>query len=315
MQASPVHRRRRLTALLALGLAALAVSAAALGSCGDGDGGEPASGAAPAKPAAKPLELPRGGRRLFPDRRIVSFYGAPQADELGELGIGSPSKMARRLVRQARPYGRKTRPVLPAMELIAVIAANAPGDDGLWRTRQEDEVIRRYLRAARRAKALLILDIQPGRADFFTETVRLRKWLKEPDVGLAIDPEWRMKPGEVPGDVIGSVASREVNATTAWLAQLVERHRLPEKLFLIHQFTNDMVEDAELKPRRGLAMVLNADGFGSQEVKTSKYRAFTASPREFLHQGYKLFYREDQDLMTPKEVLRLRPPPDVVIYE
>jgi hypothetical protein len=318
VQASPVHQRRRITALLTLALAALAVTAVALVSCGDGDESEPASGtaerAAPAKPA-KPLELPRGGRRLFPDRRIVSFYGAPQADELGELGIGPPSKMARRLIRQARPYARRTRPVLPAMELIAVIAANAPGEDGLWRTRQEDKVIRRYLRAARRAKALLILDIQPGRADFFTETVRLRKWLKEPDVGLAIDPEWRMKPGEVPGDVIGSVESREVNATTAWLAQLVERHKLPEKLFLIHQFTNDMVDDTALKPRRGLAIVLNADGFGGQEVKTSKYRAFTASPREFLHQGYKLFYREDQDLMTPREVLRLRPPPDVVIYE
>ena len=56
-------------------------------------------------------------------------------------------------------------------------------------------MIRRYLKAARKAKALLMLDIQPGRSDFFTETTRLRKWLKEPDVGLALDPEWRMGPG------------------------------------------------------------------------------------------------------------------------
>ena len=62
-------------------------------------------------------------------------------------------------------------------------------------------------------------------------------------------------------------------------------------------------------------MVLNADGFGGQANKNSKYHAFTASPRDFFHQGYKLFYREDTDLMTPREVLRLRPPPDVVIYE
>ena len=78
-------------------------------------------------------------------------------------------------------------------------------------------MIRRYLKAARKAKALLILDIQPGRSDFFTETKRLRKWLKEPDVGLALDPEWRMGPGEVPGKVIGSVgAARSTPRPPGW---------------------------------------------------------------------------------------------------
>jgi hypothetical protein len=269
--------------------------------------------AAAATPA--PLQLPGGGRRLLPDRRIVAFYGAPQAAELGELGIGTPASAARRLRRQARPYQRKTRPVLPAMELLAVVAAAHPGEGGRYNTRQEPRVINRYLRAARRAKALLILDIQPGRSDFFTETVRLRKWLREPDVSLALDPEWRMGPGQIPGQVIGSVEAREVNATSAWLAQLVKKRNLPEKLFLIHQFTNDMVDDTQLRERPGLSMVLNADGFGGQAIKKAKYHAFTRSPRPFFHEGFKLFYREDTDLMTPRQVLRLRPPPDVVIYE
>ena len=145
--------------------------------------------------------------------------------------------------------------------------------------------------------------------------MRLRKWLEEPDVGLALDPEWRMGPGQMPGKVIGSVEAREVNATSAWLAQLVKQRDLPEKLFLIHQFTNDMVDDTQLQERPGLSMVLNADGFGGQAIKKAKYHAFTRSPRPFFHQGFKLFYREDTDLMSPREVLRLRPPPDVVIYE
>jgi hypothetical protein len=309
------YRRRRLLVLAAaLGVVILAALVLGLGGGADDEGSAGGEQQAAAKPPPPP-ELPRGGRRLLPDHRVVAFYGAPQAAELGELGIGSPASAARRLRKQARPYERKTRPVLPAMELITVVAAAHPGDDGRYRTRQKDAVIRRYLRAARRAKALLILDIQPGRSDFFTETVRLRKWLKHPDVGLAIDPEWRMGPNEVPGNVIGSVGSREVNATTAWLDQLVQKRNLPQKLFLIHQFVDDMVEDTELKERRGLAMVLNADGFGNQANKNSKYHAFTKSPRKFFHQGYKLFYREDTDLMKPREVLRLRPPPDVVIYE
>ena len=88
-----------------------------------------------------------------------------------------------------------------------------------------------------------------------------------------------MGPDEVPGKVIGSVDAREVNAVSAWLARLVEQHDLPQKLFLIHQFTDDMVDDTQLQERPGLAMVLNADGFGGQAIKKAKYRAFTRSPR------------------------------------
>jgi hypothetical protein len=296
-----------------LGLAAIGLFGLLLRGGGSDRPAKAKPRAAAATPA--PLQLPGGGRRLLPDRRIVAFYGAPQAAELGELGIGTPASAARRLRRQARPYQRKTRPVLPAMELLAVVAAAHPGEGGRYNTRQEPKVINRYLRAARRAKALLILDIQPGRSDFFTETLRLRKWLKEPDVSLALDPEWRMGPGQIPGQVIGSVGAREVNATSAWLAQLVKKRNLPEKLFLIHQFTNDMVDDTQLRERPGLSMVLNADGFGGQAIKKAKYHAFTRSPRPFFHEGFKLFYREDTDLMTPRQVLHLRPPPDVVIYE
>jgi hypothetical protein len=308
-----VYRRRRIVAVL-IGVALL--GAASLLLRGGGGGDRPASAtrrAATATPA--PPQLPGGGRRLLPDRRIVAFYGAPQAAELGELGIGTPASAARRLAKQARPYQRKTRPVLPAMELIAVVAAAHPGEGERYNTRQEPRVINRYLRAARKAKALLILDIQPGRSDFFTEAQRLRRWLKEPDVGLAIDPEWRMAPGQIPGKVIGSVEAREVNATSAWLAQIVQRRNLPEKLFLIHQFTDDMVDDTQLQERPGLSMVLNTDGFGGRELKIAKYHDFTRSPRPFFHRGFKLFYREDTGLMKPRQVLRLRPPPDVVIYE
>src|SRR3954453_14739601 len=255
--------RRRLVALgvLVLIVAGLVVLLA-------NGGSEPAQRQARAKPAPtpKPAELPRGGRTLFPDRRIVAYYGAPQDDELGALGIGTPAHAARRLERQAKPYATKARPVLPAMELLAVTAAASPGEGGRYNTRQDAAIINRYLRAARRAKALLILDIQPGRSDFFTEPTRLKRWLKKPDVGLAIDPEWRMGPGQVPGQVIGHVDAREVNAVSAGRSKVPGGRKLPQKLFLIHQFTNDMVDDPQLKERAGLAMVLNADGFGTRPL-------------------------------------------------
>jgi len=118
----------------------------------------------------------------------------------------------------------------------------------------------------------------------------------------------------VPGEVIGRVDSREVNAVTAWLAQLTADGDLPEKLVVVHQFTDDMVDDTTLKARDGLQIVLNADGFGTAPVKKSKYDAFTRRAPGF-EPGFKLFYEEDARLMTPRQVLALRPPPDFVVYE
>jgi len=310
---SAVYRRRRLTAAAMVVVVALLAAVAAGVFSGGSTRAEPAFQVR-AEPPPPPPELPGGGRSILPERRVVAYYGAPQAVELGALGIGSPAAAARRLVKQAQPYDRPRRPVLPAMELLAVIANADAGDDGMYRTRQPDAIIDRYLRAARRHGMLLVLDIQPGRSDFFTETTRLQKWLKEPDVGLALDPEWRVTAGQIPGQVIGQVGAREVNATSAWLAQLVAHFDLPEKLFIVHQFTDDMVDDTALKTRAGLAMVLNADGFGARAIKKAKYRAFSRAAPRFDH-GFKLFYNEDTDLMTPRSVLRLRPAPDVVVYE
>ena len=314
MPGERVYLRRRLVA--AAGLLAVAGGAVALlAGGGDDDARAPLAGTGATPTAAPaPPELPGGGRRLLPDRRVVAFYGAPQDEELGALGIGTPDAAARRLLRQARAYERPGRPVQPALELIAAIANADPGEDGMYRTQQPPAVIDRYLRAARRHGMLLLLDIQPGRADFFTEATYLQKWLEQPDVGLALDPEWRVGPGEVPGQVIGSVDPREVNATSAWLEQLIVRHDLPQKLFLIHQFTNDMVDDTQVKERPGLAIVLNADGFGTHSVKRAKYHAFSGGAPRF-HHGFKLFYEEDVGLMTPRQVLQLRPAPDVVEYE
>lgn len=300
--------RRRLAALAALvGVVGVVGLAAAL------TGGEDVDSSVAEAEEEQPATLPGGGRRILPDRRVVAFYGAPQAAALGVLGIGDPDRMAKKLERQARPYATKARPVLPAFELIAVVAAAAPGEGELYRTRQEDGIIRRYLRAARRAGAILLLDIQPGRSDFLTEAKVLEKWLREPDVGLALDPEWRMEPEEIPGQTIGSVEAAEVNATSRWLAQLTRRERLPQKLMLIHRFTDEMIENlSALEDPPGIATVINVDGFGTQAQKVAKYRDLEAHR---FNAGFKLFYEEDTGLMSPERVLRLRPEPDLIVYE
>ena len=307
------RRKRQQIGLAALGAGLLAFVAGALIGASSGGSSEGTASEAKDEPL---LELPRGGRSLLPKHRLVGFYGAPQDPALGELGIGSPAEAGERLEKQAKAYEDGSRPVLPVFELLATIAAAAPGDDGLYRTRQPHSVIRKYLEAARAEDAILLLDIQPGRASFSDEVRYLERWLREPDVGLALDPEWRVGPTEVPGAVIGSVSAAEVNKVAADLAALVERHDLPEKLFVIHQFTDEMITSKnELEPHPGLATVLNADGFGDPPNKIAKYRQLHPRRESGLGSGFKLFYSEDINLMSPEAVLKLKPSPDLIVYE
>jgi hypothetical protein len=293
-------------------LAAAAFLAGVVTGAGGGDESSDSSSEAQARqgPAAT---LPGGGRKIIPGRHVVALYGAPQDPELGALGIGSPATAARKLQRQTRAYRSRGTRELPAMELIASVANRDAGDDGRYRTRQTDAVIRRYLKAARSIGAILLLDIQPGRADFLTEAKALERWLAEPDVGLALDPEWRMEEGQIPGQAIGSVSAEEVNSVSRWLSGGVRRGRLPQKLLVIHQFTRNMIRDRDtlLRPP-GVMPVLNVDGFGDQAQKRAKYSELA---QRRLPNGFKLFYKEDGGLMSPQQVDSLRPRPQLVVYE
>jgi len=134
-------------------------------------------------------------------------------------------------------------------------------------------------------------------------------------VGLALDPEWSMEPPLLPAQEIGSTDAATVNEVSRYLSGLVRRNDLPQKLLVVHRFTGDMIQsEHELERDRGVALVVNVDGFGDRPNKISKYREFTRDLRR-RYNGFKLFYHEDVNLLTPERVLRLRPRPDLVVYE
>ena len=61
-------------------------------------------------------------------------------------------------------------------------------------------------------------------------------------------------------------------------------------------------------------VVIDMDGFGSPDVKLSKYATFVRDAGADFG-GIKLFSRHDSPLLTPEEVVTLEPAPDVVIYQ
>ena len=214
--------------------------------------------------------------------------------------------MQRRVHRAAKPFARRHQPVQVVYELIVSIADRhaGPGHDYSHDIARAE--VQKYIDAAHRHDALLLLDIQPGRSDFLTAAKRWAWALKDPYVGLALDPEWRMGKHGVPGARIGSVGAGEVNRVSAWLRDLVARNALPQKLFVLHQFRTDMIDRiGAIEPRRGLVMVQHVDGFGTPGQKLATYHA-VARPQQFL-MGFKLFYDEDVRRMSPADVRRINP--------
>ena len=269
----------------------------------------------PSSAGAQRPELPRGGTKLFPHFRVVAFAGTPGVPELGALGVGSLDSAVKRLRRQARAYHRSGRPILPALDLLATICSAGPGGDGKFRYRRSVRIVEQHLAAARRARALLLIHIQPGRSAFMDELRRYRRFLSEPDVGIALDPEWRMGPGQRPGEVIGSADSDEINAVSAYMQRVVKREGLPQKLLVAHQFTPNMIRRrSRVRQRPGVAVTISIDGVGSREQKEGTYHEL-AHAGDGLYDGFKLFYEEDGREMTPAQVLALRPQPDFVVYE
>lgn len=256
-------------------------------------------------------EIPDG--RLLPDNLMVALYGAPQLTATA-VGKRSPRGVARRLKKQARPYRRKSdRRVVRSINLIGVIATASRGSDGKYRTRQPDEIIATYLRAARSVGARLTLDVQPGRSKILKELRALRDWISEPDVDVGIDPEWNVGRRGIPGRTEGSITAGEVNKASRWLNRLASRKGLPQKALIIHQFRRGSIKGRrKLKQRQGVAVTLNFDGIGSAAAKRAGYADLARKPN---FDGFSLFYDRDIGLMRPGSVLGLRPEVDYVMYQ
>ena len=215
---------------------------------------------------------------------------------------------------------RSGREILPVVEVIATVVQGSSGRDGKYRVRLTDAQISKYLKAARKHRAVLLLNLQPGRSEFITEAKAFQKWLKEPDVGVALDPEWAMDRGQRPGGVYGHTTGAELDEVSRYLSGLVKQYNLPQKVMVYHQVARSVVrQESGLKQHAGVVAIKSVDGLGHPGPKKNTYRVVTKSTPKFVHAGFKLFFTEDRRhggrLMTPPEVLRLKPKPEYVMYE
>ena len=264
------------------------------------------------------VQLPGGGQILFPGRLLVALYGHPDAPALGVLGQQDLPASIARARKVAAAYRALSRvPVVPALEIIATVAGARPGPDGDYSYRSSAASLRPWVRRATAAGMYVILDLQPGRASLLAQAKEYRSLLKLPDVGLALDSEWKLAPGQLPLHQIGSVSISEVNSVASWLAGLTARYRLPQKLLVLHQFRLSMIRgEHELDTRHeDLAILIHMDGQGTPGDKLQTWQAVTAAAPAGVSFGWKNFYVKDHPMMSPRQTMARTPQLSMVSYQ
>ena len=268
--------------------------------------------------AATGVELPGGGQVLFPGRRMVALYGTPTFPGLGILGEqDAPASVARVQGLAAEYQALTPDTVVGAFEMIVTVASAGPGEDGNYSNELPVETFIPWVEAARDAGVYVVLDLQPGRTDFLTQAKLYEPLLLYPNVGLALDPEWRLGPDQVHLVQIGSVDVSEVNAVGDYLAELTRTNHLPQKLLVLHQFMLRMIQGREnvTTTHQELAVLIHADGQGSQGGKNGTWQALHVGEPPGVVWGWKNFIDEDVPMLTPAQTYQVQPIPSFVSYQ
>ena len=152
----------------------------------------------------------------------------------------------------------------------------------------------------------MVIDFQTGRDTYLDQVPDYVDFLSQPDVHIALDPEWDMEAGEVPNEVIGTSDAEEINEVMEFVADIVREHRLPRKVMVVHNFTDGMIANRDLlAPPPEIDLVIHMDGHGPPQNKIGVYDRLAANPP--IYNGFKLFYQRDFPLMTTEAVLALDP--------
>jgi hypothetical protein len=268
--------------------------------------------------AATGVQLPGGGQVLFPAHRLLALYGYPGTPALGALGQQSLSASIGRIRRIAAEYQPLSSvPVVPAFEILATVAQGSPGPDGSYSYEATVASLLPWVRRATAAGMYVVLDLQPGRASLLAQARRYQQLLELPDVGLALDPEWKLQPGQLPLRQIGSVNVTEVNTVVRWLAGLTARFHLPQKLIVLHQFRLSMLigEQRLDTGHDDLAIVIHMDGQGTQADKLQTWRAVTDAAPPGVFFGWKNFLAKDHPVLSPEQTMSNVPQPVMISYQ
>ena len=270
-------------------------------------------------PAPKPTPPPKPprGPSLFENAQIVAFYGSPISAQLGVLGRYYGDDLVRWLKGEAGIYDHLNgnRGVVPALDLIYAQVQAEPTANGLYLRYLDDSVVQSYIQLAEQNDLQVILDLQIGRGDLLTEVQKIQRFLENPRVHVAIDPEYAVGPNGIPIQTPGVITGEQINDVQQYLSNLGKYMNIPPKVLVIHQYMDGTIVDgAAVKRFDDVDLVLNMDAFGSPQDKLKKYQRYANEPYA-EHRSYNVFLQHDSPVLSEQDVMNLNPQPDMVEYQ
>ena len=277
------------------------------------------------KPKLWPVKTvyPNAGA-ILPFNRVVAYYGNLLSTGMGVLGEYPENEMLAKLDAEVQKWtlADPNTPAIPALDYIVVTAQGSKGVDGKYRLRMPDTEISKILAMANKINGLVILDIQVGLSTIQDELPLLEKYIKMPNVHIAIDPEFSMKNGERPGvDYVGTYDASDINYVINYMAKIVNDNNLTPKILVVHRYRQYMVtnyKDIKIVPE--VQVVMDMDGWGQKAGKLATWQNYIyKEPVQFA--GFKLFYKNDINkttgtgMMTTEEILKLTPHPVYIQYQ
>lgn len=277
---------------------------------------------------------------VLPAHRVVAFYAIPNAQATGPAYELTPSMLSH-LRAQGAAYQQldPAHPVQLGIDLVASVPDGFPGPEGTYSHHLDSATIHSYITFCQKYDLLLFLDLDFGRAPIMKEVNVFLPYLEHyAFVQMAIDPEWMFPRHDgIPGINLSNVRASDLNPIIETLAELPMKYHVPRKILLIHQYRPDGdglkkpydAGQAEIADKRDLLndprvdVVIHIDSvggyIGDRADKTWQYDTWVGQDMQKYHNfrygGFKLFYRiEAKTLMTPRQVLALKPPPMVVTY-
>ncbi len=285
----------------------------------------PASTPPPAASSPTPAPAPQGdgtggirmSEGLLPDHHLIMYYGFPENPNMGILGQHPPEELLPKLQEQKAAYeaAAPDRPWKMGFELIASVAQRDPGPDGKYVADTDGDWLDLYTEFTAANDMYLLLDVQCGLKTPKEDYAGLERWLQFDHVHLAIDPEFHILPGETPGIELGSIDAADVTEAQQFCIDIANKYGTSRKMLLIHQFNVYSISNKDkIKPMDGVDLVLNMDGFGPPWMKLETW-GVVIQQQPIEYNGIKLFYDQDEPLMTPEEIMALDPTPDVINYQ
>ena len=213
---------------------------------------------------------------------------------LGEMGVVSLTAELKEKARVLDAVNGSNLRVKPAFHLVHGMATVTPTEEGDYLEYLDDATVMQYITAGLKENIAVILDVQVGNVSVSEAISPVLKYLKYPNVHLAVDPEFAMShPNQaVPGNPIGFVTGEQINEAMDTVEQYMTENQIRgRRIFLVHQFFDEMIidKDALRWASSQLELTFCADGWGDPWGKITKYNNFFAESDAVKYTAFKMF--------------------------